>query len=190
MSDHVDGAPEVASNARLLAMPLLLFAAVSLTLSYLAFRAHDAPFRPPFFHLFFSNILHMKAWLTTGAAVLGVVQLVTALRIYEKLRFPPAARFYSLMHRWSGRTAVLMTLPEGYHCILKLGFATYDARAAIHSILGAAFYGALVAKIFIVRSSGYPGWALPWAGATLLAILTALWLTSALWLFSAMGVGL
>ena len=83
-----------------------------------------------------------------------------------------------------------MTLPEGYHCILKLGFATYDARAAIHSILGAAFYGALVAKIFIVRSSGYPGWALPLAGATLFAILAVLWLSSAFWLFNAMGVGL
>ncbi len=94
------------------------------------------------------------------------------------------------MHRWSGRLAVLLTLPAAYHCIFKLGFATYDARAAIHSILGAAFYGALFAKVFIVRSSHYPGWALPLAGATLFAILTGLWFTSAFWLFSALGVGL
>ena len=29
--------------------------------------------------------------------------------------------------------ALLLTLPAAYHCIFKLGFATYDARAAIHS---------------------------------------------------------
>ena len=135
MGENVDSAPEGASNVRLAAAPLLLFAGVSLAIAFTALRAHDAPFRPPFFHLFFSNVLHMKAWLTTAAALLGVVQLVTALRIYEKLCFPPAGRFYSLMHRWSGRTAVLLTLPEGYHCILKLGFGAYDARAAIHSTL-------------------------------------------------------
>jgi len=191
MSEDVDNAPGRPSNAILLfATPLLLFAGVSLAIGFLASYADDAPYRTPFFHLFFSNTLHMKAWLTTGAALLGVGQLATAARVYGKLHFPPAGRFYSLAHRWSGRVAVLLTLPAAYHCIFKLGFATYGARAAIHSTLGAAFYGALFAKIFIVRSSNYPGWALPLAGATLFAFLTLLWLTSAFWLFSMMGVSL
>jgi Family of unknown function (DUF6529) len=190
MSDNVDNAPRRASPARLFAAPLLLFAGVSLAVCLLAAHADDDPYRTPFFHLFFSNTLHMKAWLTTGAALLGVAQLATAARIYGKLHFLPDGRFYALAHRWSGRIAVLLTLPAAYHCIFKLGFATYDARAALHSTLGAAFYGAVSAKVFIVRSSDFPGWALPVAGATLFAFLMLLWLTSAFWLFSAMGVSL
>jgi hypothetical protein len=187
---NVDNDPRRAANASLLAAPVLLFACVSLAIGLLASHPHNGPYRTPFFHLFFSNTLHMKAWLTTGAAALGVIQLVTAARIYEELHFPPAGRFYSLAHRWSGRVAIVLTLPAAYHCIFKLGFATYDARVAIHSALGAAFYGALFAKVFIVRTSNYPGWALPLAGATLFAILALLWLTSAFWLFSATGVRL
>jgi hypothetical protein len=190
MSEDVDNPTRRAFNANLLGTPLLLFAGVSLTIGVLAAHATDAPYRTPFFHLFFSNTLHMKAWLTTGAALLGVGQLATAARVYGKLHFPPFGRFYSLAHRWSGRVAILLTLPAAYHCIFKLGFATYGARAAIHSALGAAFYGALFAKVLFVRSSNYPSWALPLAGATLFAVLAMLWLTSALWLFGVMGVSL
>ena len=190
MRENIDTPARRTSDRSLLAAPFLLFAGVSLAIGLLASHAADEPYRAPFFHLFFSNTLHMKAWLTTGAALLGLSQLTTAARIYGKLNFPPAGRFYSLAHRWSGRVAVLLTLPATYHCIFKLGFATYDARAAIHSTLGAAFYGALFAKVFIVRSSNYPGWALPLAGATLFAFLTLLWFTSAFWLFNTVGVSL
>ena len=174
---------------RLLLPPLVMFAVVTVAISFLAMHAHGVH-GLPLFHLFFSNILHMKAWLTTAAALLGLLQLLTAARIYEKLRFPPYGRFYGLLHRWSGRTAVLLTLPEAYHCIFKFGFGAYDARAAIHSALGAAFYGAFVAKVFVVRSSGYPGWTLPLLGGALFAMLATLWFTSAFWLFSVFGVGL
>jgi hypothetical protein len=186
----IDKDPRCASNASLLAAPLLLFAGVSLAIGLLASHANHEPYQTPFFHLFFSNTLHMKAWLTTGAALLGLSQLATAARIYGQLHFPPAGRFYSLAHRWSGRVAVLMTLPAAYHCILKLGFATHDVRTAIHSTVGGAFYGALSAKVFLVRVSNYPGWALPLAGATLFAFLALLWFTSAFWLFSATGLRL
>src|SRR6202140_313281 len=70
----------------------------------------------------------MKAWLTTAALLLGLGQLLTAARIYGKLHFPPEGRLYPLLHRWSGRAAILLTLPAAYHCIFKLGFGTYDAR--------------------------------------------------------------
>ena len=190
MRENIDTPARRTSGANLLAAPLLLFAGVSLAIGLLASHAADEPYRAPFFHLFFSNTLHMKAWLTTGAALLGVAQLASAARIYGKLPFLPDGRFYAPVHRWSGRVAVLLTLPATYHCIFKLGFATYDARAAIHSTLGAAFYGALFAKVFIVRSSNYPGWALPLAGATLFGLLAGLWFTSAFWFFDTMGVRL
>ena len=41
------------------------------------------------------------------------------------------------------------------------------------------FYGVLFAMVFIVRSSNYPGWVLPLAGAMLFAVLVGLWITSA-----------
>ena len=66
MSENVDKAPRRASHARLFAAPLLLFVGVSLAVCLLAAHANDDPYGTPFFHLFFSNTLHMKAWLTTG----------------------------------------------------------------------------------------------------------------------------
>ena len=175
---------------RLLVRPLLLFAGAALVIGFVASRTQAHPYGTPFFRLFFSNTMHMKAWLSTAALLLALGQLLTAARIYELLRFPPKGRFYALLHRWSGRVAILLTLPAAYHCIFKLGFATHDARAVIHSVFGAAFYGAFAAKVLIVRSSGYPGWALPVAGGALFAMLTVLWLTSAFWFFGNFGAGL
>jgi hypothetical protein len=80
--------------------------------------------------------------------------------------------------------------PVAYHCIFLLGFGTYSTRVYIHSLLGSSFYGAFLAKVFIVRAKGFPGWALPIAGGVLFSILLGLWLTSAFWFFSAFGIGL
>jgi len=66
----------------------------------------------------------MKVWLITAAVVLGFFQLLTAARIYQLLRFPPPGRLYNLVHRFSGYTAVALTVPAAYHCIFLLGFGT------------------------------------------------------------------
>jgi hypothetical protein len=147
-------------------------------------------YEAPFPHLFFSDTLHLKAWLTTTALLLAMGQLLTASRIYQVLHFPPEGRFYDLVHRWCGRAAIVLTLPVAYHCIFLLGFGTYSARAIAHSLLGSFLYGALVSKILIVRSSGLRAWALPAAGIALFCILLGLWLTSALWFFRTFGIGL
>jgi hypothetical protein len=190
MSEKIDGAGRRSPGPRLLVRPLLVFAGVALVIGFVASRTDVQPYETPAFRLFFSDPLHMKAWLTTSALLLGLGQLLTAARIYGKLRFPPEGRLYPLLHRWSGRVAVLLTLPVAYHCIFELGFGTYNVRAFIHSLLGASFYGAFFAKVLIVRTSGYPGWALPMAGGVLFTILMVLWLTSAFWLFGALGVSL
>ena len=190
MSENIDGAGRRSPGPRLLVRPLLLFAGVAVVIGFVASRTEVQPYETPFLRLFFSDPLHMKAWLTTAALLLGFGQLLTAARIYGKLRFPPEGRLYPLLHRWSGRVAVLLTLPVAYHCIFEIGLGTYNVRAFIHSLLGASFYGAFFAKVLIVRTSGYPGWALPIAGGVLLTILMVLWLTSAFWLFGALGVSL
>src|SRR3989454_8635589 len=122
---------------------------------------------------------------STGAVVLACGQLLTAARIYELLRFPPQGRFYHSAHRWSGRAAILLTLPVAYHCVFLLGFGTHSPRVLIHSLLGSALYGAVVAKVLIVRSTRFATRVLPVAGGLLFSILLGLWLTSALWFFTA-----
>jgi uncharacterized protein DUF6529 len=171
-------------------LPLLLFAFVALIVGFVASKTIRQPYETPYSHLFFSDTLHMKAWLITAASLLSLGQLLTASRIYEVLRFPPKGRFYHVVHRWSGRIAILLTLPAAYDCIFLLGFETNDTRVYIHSLLGSFLYGAVLAKVLIVRSNGFGGWALPLAGGVLFSILVGLWLTSAFWLFSTVGIGI
>ena len=167
-----------------LAIPLVMFALIALTVGLVAKQRVREPYSAPHFHLFFSDPLRMKAWLVTAAAALACGQVLTAARIYEVLRFPPKGRFHRIAHRWSGRAAILLTLPVAYHCIFLLGFDTRSPRVLIHSLLGSALYGAVVAKVLIVRSSRFAPWVLPVAGGLLFSILLGLWLTSALWFFT------
>jgi hypothetical protein len=190
MSENISPTRRSVLSRVLLVLPLVLFALVALTVGFMASKTLRQPYETPFFHLFFSDTLHMKAWLTTAALLLALGQLLTASRIYEVLHFPPKGRFYHVVHRWSGRTAILLTLPQAYHCIFLLGFGTYDTRVYIHSLLGSFLYGALVAKVLIVRSNGFRGWVLPIAGGVLFSILLGLWLTSTFWFFSTFGTGI
>jgi hypothetical protein len=88
----------------------------------------------------------------SAALLLGLGQLLTVSRMYALLRFPPQGRFYNVVHRLSGRVAILLTLPVAYHCIFLLGFGTYSTRVYVHSLLGSSFYGAFLAKLLIVRT--------------------------------------
>ena len=113
----------------------------------------------------------MKAWLVTAAVVLACGQLLTAARIYELLHFPPKGRFYHAVHRWSGRVAILLTLPVAYHCVFLLGFGTHSPRVLAHSLLGSALYGArrrqgADCSVYEVRAVGTPA-----AGGLLFSIL-------------------
>ena len=138
----------------------------------------------------FSSTIAAKAWLASAALVLALVQVTTAARIYRKLSFlPKRGRAISRVHRWSGRTAFLLTLPVFFHCVTILGFQTPTARVAAHSLIGTFFYGVFAAKVLIVRDRALPGWALPTAGLTLASLLGLLWLTSSLWYFTTVRFG-
>jgi hypothetical protein len=173
-----------------LAAPLVAFALVSLTIGTLARHVAGGYPTPPFFRLFFSDTLHLKAWLATGVVLLALFQLLTAARVFEVFHFQPSGRFWGRVHRLSGYLVIGLTLPVAYHCIFLLGFETTSLRVAIHSYLGSALYGAVLGKVIIVRSRGFPEWALPVAGALLFAILLGLWLTSSLHFFTARGIAL
>ncbi len=136
----------------------------------------------------FSAVLPMKAWLATGAASLVIVQIISALWMWGRLPGAGSApRWISQVHRWTGTTAFLLTLPVAYHCLWALGFRDSTPRVLAHSLLGCAFYGIFTTKMLVLHSKRMPGWTLPLMGALLASVLTAIWMTSSLWYFQNFG---
>ena len=56
-----------------------------------------------------------------------------------------------------------------------------EPRVLVHSLAGCAVYGALVVKVFAVRSHASPGWFLPVAGGLLFSAFVVVVLTSTVW---------
>ena len=139
----------------------------------------------------FTAPIAAKAWLATIVVALVIVQILTAARIYGKLqgvlRIPEPV--VGRVHRWSGRLAVIVSLPIVFHCVFILGFQTGSPRVLAHSLLGTFVYGVVATKVFVVRNHGYPGWVLPVVGGTLFSVFVALWATSALWYFTQVRFG-
>jgi hypothetical protein len=139
----------------------------------------------------FSSGIAAKAWFASAAVFLAVIQVSTGARIFGKLQhvIPIGRPHINRIHRWSGRLAILFTLPVAFHCIFILGFRSTDTRVLVHSIAGTFVYGVIVVKIFFVRDRDHPRWVLPVVGGTLFAILVTLWSTSALWYFTNVRFG-
>ena len=139
----------------------------------------------------FSSTIAGKAWFATAAVILAIIQVSTGARIFGKLerivRIPRP--HVNRVHRWSGRLALLCTLPVAFHCIFILGFETVTPRVLIHSILGSFVYGVVAVKIFFVHDHAHPKWTLPVVGGTLFAVLVLLWATSAGWYFTNVRFG-
>ncbi|MEW9529239.1 DUF6529 family protein [Microbispora sp. NPDC049125] len=134
----------------------------------------------------FSGPLAMKAWLTTGAALLAVVQVLSSLAMWGKIKV--RGTWVAPLHRWSGRIAFLLTIPVALHCLYALG-AQFDVpRVLAHSLLGCFFYGVFTAKMLALPKRGLPGWTLPVLGGLLFTALTGLWVTSSFWFFTTIGV--
>ncbi len=137
----------------------------------------------------FSSGTAVKAWLTTGAFLLALVQLGSALVLYGRLPRVPAPAWTGTLHRWSGRVAVLLTVPVAVHCLYALGFRADEPRVLVHSLFGCFFYGLFATKMLLLRRDG-PPWALPVFGGALFTALVGLWLTAALWFFATTGLTL
>lgn len=131
----------------------------------------------------FSAALPMKVWLTTGATVLAVVQVVSALSMWGKLGIDIPAG----VHRWSGRIAFVLTIPVAFHCLYALGLQYDVPRVMIHSLLGCFFYGVFTTKLLSLRKQDAPGWTLPVLGGLAFTALVGLWLTSSFWFFTTIG---
>jgi hypothetical protein len=107
--------------------------------------------------------------------------------MWGKLPFGKAPGWLGSLHRISGRTAFLLSLPVAYHCLYQLAFQDSSTRVLLHSLVGCAFYGAFAAKIVVVRSERLPALALPIAGGVVFTVLIAAWLSSGLWFITENG---
>jgi hypothetical protein len=137
----------------------------------------------------FSSGLHAKVWLASVAFALAIVQVLSALAMWGRLPGVAAGgRVTAVLHRWSGRVAVLVSLPVAAHCLYALGFQAFDTRVLLHSLLGCFFYGLFVCKMIVLTRPRTPGWVVPVVGGVVFTALTALWVTSSLWFFSEFGV--
>jgi len=139
----------------------------------------------------FSSGLHAKVWLGSVAFALAIVQVLSALAMWGRLPgVRGGGRGVAILHRWSGRIAVLVSLPVAAHCLYALGFQSFDTRVLVHSLLGCFFYGLFVFKMIVLTRDNSPGWTVPVAGGVLFTALTGLWVTSSMWFFSEFGVSL
>jgi hypothetical protein len=136
----------------------------------------------------FSGMLQMKAWLTTAAAALVVVQLLSALAMWGRLPgVDDAPAWVTGLHRWSGTIAFLLTLPVVFHCVWSLGFEDESTRVLVHSVAGCVFYGVFAAKMLALRLRNLPSAVVPVLGGLLAGVLVVLWFSSALWFFGQSG---
>jgi hypothetical protein len=139
----------------------------------------------------FSSTIAAKVWLASAAGVLALVQIATGARIFGKIKrlVPIPPPYVNRIHRWSGRIAVLLTLPVAFHCIFILGFQSSSARVLIHSILGSIVYGVIAVKLFFVHDRDHPRRTVPTLGSAVFVTLAGLWITSALWYFTNVRFG-
>ncbi|GHJ08141.1 hypothetical protein TPA0907_25080 [Micromonospora humidisoli] len=182
------GVPSTGSGAppASLLVPLLVGAAVAVALG--AYGRMHQPTGIAVNVAGFSSPQTVKVWLGTGAAFFAVVQLLSALAMWGRLGgFSPS--WAGGLHRWSGRVAFLLTVPVAVHCLYALGFADYDLRTLLHSLLGCLFFGVFTMKMLALPKRGLAGWVLPVVGGLVFTVLMGIWVTSSLWYFTTFGVG-
>ena len=175
-----------ASDLRLAAVPVLVVPVVLGVGVAVALGVYGSLHEPAQYGISiagFSSGAVAKSWLASAAFLLALVQLATGAGMWGWFALGDRS-WVAPVHRWSGRLAVLATLPVVTHCLYAFGFQHDNPRVLVHSLLGCLFFGAFTAKMLALRPRSVPGWSLPVLGGLLFAALAGLWLTSALWLFT------
>ncbi|ABM14644.1 MULTISPECIES: DUF6529 family protein [Mycolicibacterium] len=166
--------------------PVLTGSAAAITLGVFG-KVHE----PQFFSISlagFSSGTAVKSWLATLAVALAVFQLVSAFVMYRLTPGGRAPSWIGPAHMWSGRLAVLASVPVAVHCLYALGFSSSDSRVFFHSLFGCFFYGVFVTKMLLLTRKGLRPWVIPVTGGLLFFVLVYVWLTSALWFFQTTGL--
>lgn len=167
-------------------VPILIGAVVAVTLGVYAKLHHPSSAAINF--VVFSGPIEAKVWLATFAVLFALVQLVSALVMWGKIKIFGSPTWIGTLHRWSGRIAFLLVVPVAVNCLYALGFDTTTPRVLFHSIMGCLFFGVFTVKMLVLTKRGLAGWVLPVVGGTVFALLVLIWSTSALYFFSTKGV--
>lgn len=166
-----------------LAAALALGAAVAVAFGTYG-KVHD-PTGRSLVTLFFTRTINLKVWFATVAVALAMFQGLSGAKLLGRLGAGSGPRWLPRAHRASGALAFAFAIPVAYHCLWALGYQTGSGtRVLVHGTLGCLFFGALAAKVLIVRSRGLPDWTLSLAGGVLFTLLVGVWLTSSLWFFT------
>src|SRR5919197_4893830 len=108
----------------------------------------------------------------------AVIQLFSAMLMHGRMLAKTPA-WAGGLHRWSGRIAVLVSVPVAMHCLYALGLQSGSTRVWVHSIAGCVLYGAFTTKMLSLSRAGAPRWAVPLFGGLVFTGLIVLWVTSA-----------
>ena len=108
MTAAAPSTPVERRSPRWLAAPIVVFALFALSAGVLA-REAGGP-RGEYFDLFFSDTIHMKAWLASLALAFGLFQLFSAAWIFGKLPWRKPS-WVNPAHRWSGRLTFVFVVP-------------------------------------------------------------------------------
>lgn len=168
-------------RAAIIALSAAAPVAVSVTI-WVTGRHHSPQYMTGLFGAHGAAAVTLKARLASVLFGLALVQLLLALWMYGRLPVLAAApRRVRTSHRVVGWAAFLLSVPIAYHCVRTYGVETTSTRVFLHSVAGCALYGAIVAKVLVVRSRRLPGWMLPAAGSILFGVIGVLWYSAALW---------
>lgn len=135
----------------------------------------------------FSSGIAVKAWTASFALTLALFQFGSAFAMYGLFPRGRTPRWMRTAHVWSGRLAVLASVPVAVHCLYALGFQATNARVLFHSLFGCFFYGAFVAKMLLLTRKRLPAWIIPIVGGLVFFVLVFIWLTSSFWFFQTSG---
>ena len=102
------------SGAAKLVIPCLIGALVALTLGVYGHIHHPTGIAVNLAG--FSGPQSAKAWLATGAFIAAIIQVISALVMYGKIKVQ-APPWIGGLHRWSGRIAFLLAVQVAVHCL-------------------------------------------------------------------------
>jgi hypothetical protein len=137
--------------------------------------------------LFYSDQKAMiKALGATVVAVLALTQVFTMETVMGTLpRGHMRMRLLMRIHRWSGRSALLLAAAIAYFCLTDLGAPQVPLRAAVHGFFGATAFTVVAIKLALIRFRPQLAYDVaPWLGRYVAFAFVMIWVTSALAYFT------
>lgn len=125
------------------------------------------------------NLLLWKVIAATIVLLLAGFQVFLAARFFQASTFPRMTpeRAASL-HRWSGRTALVLATLVGLSCLAGPAGAISPTRAVFHSIFGGLVFIVLAVKFWLLRIAKAGDRFLPVIGSLVFLAFGGIWATS------------